>query len=245
MALLQYHVTAKGARESRRQFQPFAKLARKALGELRVLRIGGEVDCLARIDGVVIKFASDDAAVFNPLRVATALGADGVAGGFATILLGERSGFVAACGVVQHGNKTATFDVFGYVQSSQLGEGWINIEKLGERHCFAIGRHSGRGDDERSTCGNFKVGDFAPQPVVAQVPTVIAVKQHDCILSQTKSIKLGEHAADLCIDVTDARKIAVAEIARVGVGEGVAPGLVGVTAHFAGVVPRQRGRALR
>ena len=126
----------------------------------------------------------------------------------------------------------------------QLGEGWINIEKLGERHRLAAGFHSGRGDDERRARGDFEVGGFAPQPVISQVPAVIAIKQNDGVLAQSKSIKLGEHAADLGIDVTDARKIAVAQIARVGLGEGIALRLVGVAAHFAGVVPRHRGRAL-
>jgi hypothetical protein len=97
---------------------------------------------------------------------------------------------------------------------AQFGERRIDINRLDQRFGrLARRRHAGRPHDQRTPQRDFVQRVLSPDSVLAQVPAMVAPYDDDRVVAKAEPIQFVQHAADLRIDVTHARRVGVAEIA--------------------------------
>ena len=100
-------------------------------------------------------------------------------------------------------------------------------------------------DDQWDSCCEFVVIRFCPKALLTQMVSVVAPHEDDGILREINGAQLVQHLTDQCIDVTDARVVAVSQVGNFLSAQVAILGNVLIAFEFIPAPGGQFGRVLR
>ena len=143
------------------------------------------------VAAIGVKFAGDDGTIgqFSPFDVSVRGRARGVAHELGpevfpadprTRKLADRGAAAGNGGRAEIGGEAATLELLPRRQAAELDQRGIDVEQLDQRgRMHTPGTRVGRGHDERNAGVGLKVGRLGPEPVFAEMETVVAPDDHN------------------------------------------------------------------